>query len=448
MKLIQKSKLTCTYPLEPTQDTKWSVWNNKIHIEGNRFVLFNAYTHCAVLMDESEYSAPDALSATDREMLYENGFLVDAGTDERRLWMEEYVKGREDMSYIDLTIMLTEDCQMRCQYCFEGAKQRKTISEATISRVMEFMKRHADVCKRLRVTWFGGEPLMGYKYLKDMSQTLMSFCKDNDITYSADITTNGFALSDARCKELVEELKVKRFIITIDGPEKIHERRRPLVSNKPTFTIIMRNIEMLTNLGAFVLVRMTIDKENAEHIPEFLDYLANSPLKGRVGLAFCRTIDYNYTPDDVKELLFTEAEFVDVEWNLIQYAHKLGMWKYGFPHSAPLGGCLRKGDIVVGVEGELYKCLDTLGDERWLEGNIDDDCSKAPDWLQRWNEWTPFESDKCACCQLVPLCNGGCPHNALFEDKKHGSDTGCPDWKGNYKRQIKALITEEHEEFQ
>lgn len=426
---------------------EWSVWNDKIVIDDYRFVLFNTYMRNAILMDNSEMKKPDEMDESLKELLFRYGFLVNADTDEKKCWEKQYVEGRSDMSFIDLTILLTENCQMRCLYCFEGTKVKKDINEKTIDGILTFLSRYTNVCTKLRVTWFGGEPLMAYKQLKSMSLKLMEFCKDNEIEYSADITTNGFALNHIRCNEIVEQLKVKRFIITLDGPESIHEQRRPLVSCKPSYKIIIRNIQSLIKLGAWVTIRMTIDKGNVGYVPEFLDSLATSPLKGCVGLAFCRTIDYNFTPTDIKKDIYNELEFVDVEWKLIQYAHKLGLWKYSFPHSAPLGGCLRFGDIVIGTEGELYKCLDTLGDKRWVSGQIEHFGNKeidTPKWLEQWNNWSPFNNDKCKNCLLVPLCNGGCPHNVLFEDKKHGSNTGCPDWKGNYKRQIKSLIIEEN----
>lgn len=430
------------------KNLKWSVWNDKITIDDHRYVLFNTKMRNAVLIENSEIICPEQLRETDVEMLYRNGFLVDADLDEKESWGKEFGKGRDEMSFIDLTILLTENCQMRCQYCFEGTKVRKDINESTIDDILSFLRRYVNVCTRLRVTWFGGEPLMAYPQLRSMTLKLLDFCDENNIEYSADITTNGFALNPERCWEIVASLKVKRFIITLDGPERIHEMRRPLASHKPTYKIIMRNIHALVELGAWVTVRMTIDKRNVEYIPEFLDSMAMDSLKGRVGLAYCRTIDYNFTPERIKNDIYTASEFVDVEWNLIQYAHKLGLWKYHFPHSAPLGGCLRKGDIVIGTDGEIYKCLDTLGDTKWMSGhikNFGNNCNDIPDWMEKWSNWTPFKSQKCKNCTLIPLCNGGCPHNALFDDKKHGSDTGCPDWKGNYKRQIKSLIIEEYE---
>jgi len=99
---------------------------------------------------------------------------------------------------------------------------------------------------------------------------------------------------------------------------------------------------------------------------------------------------------------------------------------------------------VVGSDGVIYKCLDTVGDKRWAITSIDkfNLPDETPRWYEEWSEWKPSQSPACSQCVLRPLCNGGCPHNALFRDKKHGSNLQCPDWKPNYRRQIIELVKE------
>lgn len=444
MKLLTQNKCSLLDLRETNANNlKWSVWNDRIAIDRDNVVIFNTFSRNAMLMSVSEIKTPTELDESSLKELSRLGFLVASDKDEKAEWETLFMKGKDDLSYIDLTILLTQNCQMQCVYCFEGSKSKTEITASTVNDILLFVKKQAGTCNRLRVTWFGGEPLLAYNKLRELSVALINLCKEFHIEYSADITTNGFALNRQRCNELISDLNVKRYIITVDGLENIHEQRRPLLSRKPSFSIIWRNIEMLVETGAWVTLRMTIDRDNAPHIPALLDRIANSKLNKRVGLAFCRTIDYNYTPDDISESLYTETEFADVEWGLIQYAHRLGLWKYNFPHAAPSGGCLRKGDIVIGVNGEIYKCLDTVGNTQWITGNIGtSDNVTVPEWYDLWNKWSPLRNDICKDCVLVPLCNGGCPHNALFADKKHGTQSGCPDWKANYQKQIKALVTE------
>lgn len=421
------------------KELKWSIWNDIIDIDDSNIVIFNTLTRNAILVSkEILYTIP-----ADRNYI-SLGFLVDADRDEVSDWEDAFCRAKTDMTYIDLTILLTHQCQMKCQYCFEGDKENKSISHNSIQAIMHFLMAHKDNCNRLRITWFGGEPLLNYQKLKAMSMRFIDFCSENEIQYSADITTNAFALSRERCSEMVNELNVKRFIITLDGPADVHDRRRPLRSGLPTFDRIWENIGYLLDVGAKVTIRMTIDRENACSIPEFLHNIAKSSYAGKVGLSFCRTIDFNFTPQNIMSLLYSEKEFAEVEWTLIQIAHSLGLYRYSFPYAAPEGGCLRKGDVVVGSDGIVYKCLDTVGDRHWAVTSIDnlDLPSETPLWYKEWCNWLPSQSPSCSKCVLRPLCNGGCPHNALFRDKKHGSKLQCPDWKSNYRKQIIELVKE------
>lgn len=418
---------------------KWSVWNDVIPIGDSHAVIFNTLCRNAVIVSREEMK-----KVPEDEAWQRLGFTVDADVDEEAAWDESFMEATADMSYIDLTILLTHQCQMRCQYCFEGEKENTNIGADTGQSVLRYLENHKEECRRVRVTWFGGEPLLNFGALRDMSRQLIEFCSENVIEYSADITTNAFALTPARCKELVDDLKVGRFIITLDGPPAIHDRRRPLRSGLPTFARIWQNIGDLLAAGAGVTIRMTIDRENAPYFPAFLEYIARSAYAGRVGLSFCRTIDYNFTPGEVKPLLYSEQEFAEVEWQLILKAHELKLYRYRFPHAAPAGGCLRRGDVVVGSDGIVYKCLDTVGDRRWAVATVDeiDLAEKMPEWYKRWSRWTPAQSAECSRCVLRPLCSGGCPHNSLFQDKKHGSGLPCPDWKPNYRKQIIELVKE------
>lgn len=425
---------------------KWSVWNDIVDVGAGKKVVFNTFSGNAVVVNDEELREVNEIPDASLRELYRLNFIVDSCKDEKSEVERLFRDGKDDMSYIDLTVLLTRNCQMRCVYCFEGAKSGSVITESMLDSIMSFVENKASGCKKLRVTWFGGEPLLAYGRLKELSCRLIALCDSHGIDYTADITTNGYALTRERCHELVNELMVRRYIITIDGPEPIHELRRPMRSGLSSFRRIWRNMELLVEAGARVTLRMTVDRDNASHIPALLNEISQSSLNGRIGLSFCRTVDYNYTPDAVSGTIYSEDEFGEVEWNLIRYAHSLGLWKYRFPHKAPSGGCLRTGDIVIGVNGEVYKCLDTVGNEKWVTGHITEcDDGRRPGWYDRWISWSPLRDDTCKDCVLVPLCNGGCPHNALFSDKKHGTESGCPDWKANYRKQIIALAKEKYD---
>lgn len=421
---------------------KWSIWNDIINMPDGRVVIFNTRWHTAVLLSEDEYYLirKDCRNSILRHL----GMAVNAETNEELEWREAYHIARHDMSYLDITVVLTEKCQFGCVYCFEGtSKATRTIDNDVMQAIMRWIEKRLNQLKRLRITWFGGEPMLAYEKMKQMSNMLIPYCKEHGICYTADITTNGFTLNPLRISEMVDSMKIGTYIITLDGTANVHNSRRPLLSGLGTFDKIWENIATLIKHDVFVLIRITIDKKNIHNITALINQIAEAGWAGKVHLAFCRTIDVSFTPKATTDYIYTENEFADVEWQLIQYAHQMHLMEYTFPHAAPLGGCLRDGDIVIGPGGEIYKCLDTIGDERWVSGNIADwEYTPQAQWLESWNKWKPNDMPKCRQCTLQPLCSGGCPHNALFRDKKHGTTIQCPDWKANYKRNIIALINE------
>lgn len=442
MKVIRDSvwKQPCADGFPPSS-CKWSHWNDTIQF-GNDYIVFNTLSGAVVVL--SEYEHAGRLPVSLHPSLLKLGILVPVAADEPSDWLAGYEKAKVDMSSLDLTIATTMQCQLGCVYCFEGTGNREGILDDDVMRHIEQFVERCDNLKTLRVTWFGGEPLLNVKAITGLSTFFVDYCARNGIDYMADMTTNGYALTPQLCHTLIEECNVKRYIITIDGTRDVHNRRRRLRGGGGTFDVIWKNVLALVDAGAFVTVRMTIDRENADRVFEFIDMLAASEVAGRVGLAFAKTVGLSSTPQAAQVHIMTDEEYAKREIEFIRYAHDKGLLRYTTPRPCPLGGCLRSGDIVIGAAGETYKCLDTIGEREWVAGSVcrETNVQVEPEWYGRWLSWNPFKSNQCKDCRLLPLCNGGCPHNALFASKKHGVEHQCPDWKANYEKRMKLYVEE------
>jgi len=435
MKIIRKN-IWRNYTENIDNVVKWSFWNDFIPYEGG-VICFNTSSGAIVLFDAEEYSKYKEKPSLLPDTFAQFGIIVSGNLDEKQEWCAEYRRGKEDASFLDLTILSTQQCQFKCVYCFEGEKGNKTLTDETSAAIKSFLEKRAGTFNKLRVAWFGGEPLLEVERIRELSAFFLDFCKKHNISYYADVTTNGYALNPSKCEIFFNECNIKRYIITVDGIAAVHDKRRPLRNGAGTFDVIWNNIVTLVNIGAGVTIRVTIDKVNAGNVKELIDRIAESEIARKTGLMFVRTIDYLYTPDSVKDTIYKSEEFAPIEMELIEYAHSKGILEYATPRPCPLGGCLRKGDIVIGTKGEIYKCLDTVGEEQWITGDISgDNENSGAGWYRDWLSWEPSANATCAECKLQPLCNGGCPHNALFASKKHGTDTQCPDWKFNYKKNV------------
>ena len=420
--------------MPPHNGMKWSFWNDLIPYNG-KYICFNTRSGATLVLDKDEL---DVYSP----QLYDIGVLVDAECDELDKWSKDYCKGKNDNTILDMTIQLTQQCQFRCIYCFEGMdKGSRVLTDKASIDIRNYIERRASELKVLHITWFGGEPLLGLKRIRELSLFFLEICQRYGIKYYADMTTNGYTLTQLNSKILLDECQVKRFIITVDGIKNVHDTRRPLKNGKGTFDIIWKNIGNLLELEATVTIRVTIDKSNIDEIKPFIDFIAYSKYARKVHVIFTKTFAVDSTPENIRELIYTDNEFSIIEMDLIEYAHKVGLLDFRTPRPTPLGGCLRKGDLAIGTEGEIYKCNSTMGNPEWITGYLGDTAeTEEPEWYKAWLSWEPAKRSKCKLCKLQPLCNGGCPHNTLFSSKMHGTEIPCPDWIQNYKDKVIRFV--------
>jgi uncharacterized protein len=92
--------------------------------------------------------------------------------------------------------------------------------------------------------------------------------------------------------------------------------------------------------------------------------------------------------------------------------------RYGFagpsvpqPSGAPCTA-VRSNEFILGSDGELYKCWESVGNPSHVIGNIRD-YTNLNGRLRRWLTYDPFTNDECRGCIALPTCMGGCAHHGM-----------------------------------
>ena len=131
--------------------------------------------------------------------------------------------------------------------------------------------------KELCVSWFGGEPLLGYKEIIELSTRLNAYAEENHIIYSSDMTTNGYLLSETFLDQLVNLAKVTNYQVTVDGSREGHEYQRVLRNGKGSYNKIIENLKNAakTNLRFNIVIRLNVSKDNYKYIKDFLMHPQN-----------------------------------------------------------------------------------------------------------------------------------------------------------------------------
>ncbi len=324
---------------------------------------------------------------------------------------------------LGLTIAPTLECNFACTYCYEN-HVNVTMNAETISALKHFLEKETTTIEQLGIAWFGGEPLLCMGILRDISHSILRLQKEHGFHFESGIVTNGYLLTKKKAEEL-HKLNVTKIQVTIDGPEEVHDRRRPLKNGKGTFYKILNNLVETSDILKDTSIRVNIDISNVKRVPELFDILDTYGLKEKVGIYFSPVQVFSNMCKDISANCLGYETFSRHEIHLYRKAVESGIRVWRYP--APLFGycgAVNLHSFVVDPYGNFHKCWNTVGMENEAVGKI----GESPNMnavLLKWLSWDPFEDRECRDCKFLPICMGGCPYLLRTQERN------CDPWKYN-----------------
>jgi uncharacterized protein len=421
------------------KQSRYNIWVER----GDAHYVFNGVSGALLRATKDSYDALERFLEGDNEtkcspklleQLARGRMLIPDDADELALLARRYEVSRHDDSYFALTIVTSLGCNFDCPYCFE-AKHPSIMDDKVQQAVLQVLDDQLPKIRRFRVTWFGGEPLVGKKPLLALSDAFIERCDRAEVEYSAHITTNGYLLDEKTCRQL-RERRVYSAQICLDGPPEVHDRMRPLAGGRGSFWRIIENLHhAIRHLE--IAVRMNIDAENFEHSEQLLQILEAEGFAGKLTVYPGQIVGMNgetKAPSATfKHRCFTNPEFARAEQEFKRLARSYNFSSPSLP--APTGApctAVRKNELVVGSKGELYKCWDSVGHQMEVIGDVRD-YENPNTRLQKWLKYDPFTNEECRRCVALPVCMGGCAHHAMVPLQY---ENRCGTFRHTYREQV------------
>jgi uncharacterized protein len=375
--------------------------------------------------------------------LYERGFLVPRGTDElQRVRMlygtQQYRQDRQE-----LILLASEECNFRCIYCYETFP-RGTMEPWVRSAIAKMIETRAPRLREMDVSWFGGEPLLGYEAIEDLGPRFIEIAEKHGINFSSRITSNAYLLTPDKFENLLK-WKVHNYQITLDGMQEDHDKHRILKGGGSTFETIFANLkEMKKFRQPFnVTLRINFDKENLPRIPDFVDLVKeNFSSDERFVLRFYPIGKWGGANDDKLDVCGFQGEEVRQQLEL-QAIRKGVPTESKLPYMQPqmnLGVCYasRPYNLLIGADGKIMKCTIVLDTKEYNiighmtpEGLANIDIDKLAKWVAPY-----FEDDTtCRKCFYLPVCQGmSCTLHRIEEGMRP-----CPPEKVTVRNTLKTI---------
>ena len=336
-----------------------------------------------------------------------------------------------------LCLMVAQDCNLRCRYCFgDGGSyggERAVMSQEVGKAAVDFLIRESGPRKHCEIDFFGGEPLMNMDTVRAVTEYVREREKDTGKLFKLTLTTNGLLLDDLTIQWLNDNNI--SMVLSVDGRKAVHDRMRPDAGGRGTYDRVIRNFKKLVDArnGENYFMRGTYTRENLDFTE---DVLAMNDAGFRI---------LSVEPVVLKDnpLGFTEADLPRIyeEYDRLTETYMDRHWKgkdfffFHFNMDLSNGPCVAKRlagcgagheYFAVAENGDLYPCHQFVGRKKYHLGNVYDGVQNA-ELPQYFRESHVLAKEKCRECWARFFCSGGCHANAdLFHgDIRKPYEIGC-----------------------
>ena len=336
--------------------------------------------------------------------------LVADDADEIDLLAKRYELTRYDTSHFGLTIVTSLGCNFDCPYCFEAKHPSIMDDDVESTRCSTLLDDAApDASTSFHVTWFGGEPLVGKRPLLALSDEFIARCDAAGVDYSAAIITNGYLLDEETCARAARPAGEQRPGV----PRRAARDPRPHATARRTGgATFWRIVENLHHAVDYLAVSVRDERRHrrtspqAEELLQILDAEGLSRQARRLPGPDRRRRRRRRGAVDraTRPACFTNPEFAERRARVHRLAAKYGFGEPSLPR--PSGApctAVRKNELVVGSDGELYKCWDSVGNKLEVIGHIFD-YANPNGRLRRWLDYDPFTNDECRQLRRAARC--------------------------------------------
>lgn len=377
----------------------------KLAVPGG-FLLYNSLTKCLLFIELEELNT-DKLDF----FLKENWFLVPADFAERKLadQIRSLLKlfDKRDQGFSIYTVFTTMECNARCFYCYERYSKKLPMSDSIVNKVSDFIvKTHLQ--GKIKLRWFGGEPLYNVKVIDRISERLSS----EKLDFSSTMVSNGYLFTDSLIINAKVKWHLKRVQITLDGTERIYNRSKSFIyKNVNAYQRVIDNISKLINNEIFVQIRLNVSQENVADLLVLLENLKKQFGSNKYLFVYC----FPLIRFDAKNKVPKNDEVTDMAESLKVINRKIEFLGFKSKNlKVPIGPlsnmCIADNPEAITIlpSGNIGKC-EHYSDEHFI-GNVDS-CIYDTDEVNKMSEPSDriSECDNCLCypdCFLLKLCPG------------------------------------------
>ncbi|TWT33419.1 radical SAM protein [Blastopirellula retiformator] len=304
-----------------------------------------------------------------------------------------------------LTLVVNHACNLRCSYCYTGAKIKRPMSAGVgrqgIDRALCSIRRDGAI----ELAFFGGEPLIEAELILDLVQYARVATEERGVQLSLSMTTNGTIDSPAAWQ--VMTLPDLHLAISHDGLPNVHDAKRLTVDGTPSSQRVETMMARLRDVGKEFNVVMVVEPSNVDSLSAGMQHLYSLGVRQFDPSLNLWTTWNQADGERLQTAIAGAADFwasrlpdISVSWFDEKVVRASGVpisdtARCGFGHA----------EIAVAPAGNLYPCERLVGaDEPDNPMRLSGDVHSGDDFLDR-PSLPGMQIAECTPCVLQSICN-------------------------------------------
>ncbi len=380
-----------------------------VNFNDNQSVIFNGINKRFIVIDNKALPSYEAILSNPDTYIESHPIIINE-LKHIEVLVEDSFDGLEilrkertnfiNSSVYKTSIIPTFECNYNCWYCTQN-HMPAIIDEKKMCLIVKHIKKYLieNNIKEYILSWFGGEPLTQPDIIDRMSHELLNFCNENNIDYSAGITTNG-ALLDENAISVMKRNKINYFQIAIDGDRASHDKNKHDSVNPSSFDLVLGNIVKLAKgiKEANITLRLNFKPDIIvdTHLVDEINFIIPYELRNRMRVDLQRIWQIDERKYDIDKLDALQKKFVTSGYSLTTN-HVFSMCYVDKIHYN-----------TIYYNGGVEKCDEKSMDS--LRGYINENGDIT--WIEKPKFMTfdiLADNSPCSKCVYYPLCYGSCP---------------------------------------
>ena len=322
-----------------------------------------------------------------------------------------------------LCLHVAHSCNLACSYCFAGQGKyqgdRALMSFEVGKQALDFLVANSGSRHNLEVDFFGGEPLVNWKVVKDLVAYGRSMEKAAGKHFRFTLTTNGVLVDD----EVIDfcNREMDNVVLSLDGRKEVNDRFRVDMAGKGSYDTIVPKFQKFVKARGdkSYYIRGTFTHFNTDFTQDIFHMADLGFTELSMEPVVCAPDSPSALTEEDLPVLFEQYEILaremlkrSREGRPFTFYHYMLDLKNGPCIYKRISGCGSGTEyMAVTPWGELFPCHQFVGDPNYSLGNIWDGVTNTQ-MQEQFRGCNAYTREECKTCWAKLYCSGGCAANS------------------------------------